>query len=255
MEVEGDMRASALQRSITRRYPQIVTMMEFVRQQNNNGFCTLYAINNLIQCSPYLYDRRLYTVEDMVQACKQTPHPLGTCDEKGGFTLQAVRWLLYNHPYSLPKTIYEDRGLLINEFNSLRKEIFSRQAALADLESKVMIIGFLCLVGYPQVPEAPQGIHAIAIVNLQPFTIENVNFVVIDSNFGFVSVTRSYDNLVQYLEKQYVLNNFLYPNDENPYTLISVIKKRINDSTAQELKNLHEESETPLEAGHSYYQF
>ena len=255
------MLSSALQRRITRRYPQIVLMMQFVQQQKNNEFCMLYAINNLIQCSPFLYDRRPYTVDDMVFACKQVPHPENTCNEKGAFTLSAVKWLINNHPYSAPKTTYEDRGLLLNEIKwPLRKEVFSRQTALAELESKVMIIGFLCVISY----RTPEGIspkppkHAIAIINLQPLTIETVNFVVIDSNFGFVLVSSSFDDLMKYLEKQYVLNGHTYTDEQGnsvPYTPISVFKKRINDSTVQELKSLHDESQTPLEGGQSYYQF
>jgi len=253
VEVEGDMRSSALQRNITRRYPQVVTMMQFVRQQINNKYCTLYAINNVIQCSPYLYDRRPYTVEDMVLACSHVPHPIHACNVEGGFTLAAVRWLVYNHPYSVPKTTYEDRGLLLTEVTELKKDLFTRKTALAELESKVMIIGFLCIVGY-KTPEGVSGHHAIAIINLQPLTVETVNFVVIDSNFGFVLVSWSYDNLLKYLEKQYALNTMMNPV-QGPYTLLLVLKKRINDTTVEELKSLYEESETPLGAGHSFYQF
>ncbi len=257
MEAEGGMLSSALERRITRRYPQVVLMMQFVRQQKNNGFCMLYAINNLIQCSPFLYDRRPYTVDDMFFACKQVPHPETACNEKGGFTLAVVKWLIYNHPYSAPKTTYEDRGLLLQESKLLRKETFSRQTALAELESKVMTIGFLCIISY-RTPEGISPKHAIAIINLQPLTIENVNFVVIDSNFGFVLVSSSFDDLLKYLEKQYVLNDLTYIDEQGnsvPYTPTSVFKKRINDSTVQELKSLHDESQTPLEEGQSYYQF
>jgi hypothetical protein len=254
VEVQVDMRSSALQRNITRKYPQILTMMDFVRQQKNNAFCMLYAINNIIQCSPYLFDRRAYTVEDMVYACNQIyPTPRETCNEKGGFTLAAVRWLLTNHPYSHPKTPQEDRGLLLHESKFLRKEIFSRQTALAELESKVMTIGFLCLLSY----KGRESKHAIAIVNLQPLTLETVNFVVIDSNLEFIVVSSSYDDLIKYLEQSYDLYSMHVEEGGSSvqYTQILVIKKSINDSTVQELKSLHDESQTPLEAGQSYYQF
>jgi len=254
VQVQGDLRASSLQRNITRKYPQILTMMDFVRQQKNNAFCMLYALNNVIQCSPYLFDRRAYTVEDMVYACNQIyPTHRETCNEKGAFTLAAVRWLLNNHPYSHPKTPYEDRGLLLNEFKFLRKEIFSRQAALAELEDKVMTIGFLCLISY----KGRTSKHAIAIVNLQPLTLETVNFVVIDSNLEFIVVSSSYDNLVKYLEQSYDIHEMHIEEGGSSvqYTQILVIKRSINDSTVQELKSLHDESQTPLEAGHSFYQF
>jgi hypothetical protein len=254
VQVQGDLRASSLQRNITRKYPQILTMMDFVRQQKNNAFCMLYALNNVIQCSPYLFDRRAYTVEDMVYACNQIyPTPRETCNEKGGFTLAAVRWLLTNHPYSHPKTPQEDRGLLLHESKFLRKEIFSRQTALAELESKVMTIGFLCLLSY----KGRESKHAIAIVNLQPLTLETVNFVVIDSNLEFIVVSSSYDDLIKYLDQYYKLHSVYVDEAGNSiqYTQILVIKKSINDNVVQELKSLHEESQTPLEAGYSYYQF
>jgi hypothetical protein len=254
VEVEGDMRSSALQRRITRKYPQIVTMMDFVRQQKNNNFCILYALNNLIQCTPYLFDRRPYTVGDMVNACNQIyPSPRDNCNEKGGFTLRAVRWLLNNHPYSFPKTPYEDRGLLLHELKLLNSDTFSRQTALAELESKVMTIGFICLVSYKE----SKTKHAIAIINLQPLTLKTVNFVVIDSNLEFILVSWSYDTLIKYLEQSYDLHEIHVDEQGNsiPFTQILVIKRSINDSTVHELKSLHEESETPLEAGQSYYQF
>jgi hypothetical protein len=254
VEVEGDMRSSALQRSITRKYPQILILMDFVRQQNNNGFCMLYALNNLIQCTPYLFDRRPYTVADMVNACDHIyPVARDKCNEKGAFTIAAVRWLLTNHPYSVPKTPQEDRGLLRHETKLLKKDIFSRQTALADLDSKVMTIGCLCLVSY----KGRRSKHAIAIINLQPLTLETVNFVIIDSNLEFILVSLSYDSLIKTLELTYDLYEIHIDEDGNsvPYTQVLVIKRSISDSTVQELKSLHEESETPLEAGHSYYQF
>jgi len=255
VEVFGDMRASALQGRITRQYPQLLYMMDFVRQQKNNRFCVLYALNNIIQCSPFLSDKTPYTVPDMVNACNQVlpKEPLPDrpyCNEKGNFTFQAVNWLLEHHPIPIPKSPLEDRERVVGHetlFDFYGKKRFSRQAALEDLDKKLITVGFMLTVK----PRAAIGLqsdirHAIAIVNLQPLTLANVNFVVIDSEKEFIWVSINDQDLFKYLEKEY----YLYFN-----TYVNIIQKMVNDKTVQELKSLHEESETPLSAGHSYYQF
>lgn len=224
-------------------------MLEFVRQQNNNGYCTLYALNNIIQCSPFLFDRRPYTVSDMVNACDQVfPTPRERCNEKnGGFTLGATQWLLSNHPFS------KDRGLIHSYFTFINKDLFTKETAVLDLDKKLITIGFICVIQYKTSPR----LHGIAIINLQPLTSTNVQYVLVDSNANFVVLIKSHENLLNSLESAYNITRNYTDESGVSHTISSilVVKKTINDVTQEELKSLHEESEEPLEAGSSYYFF
>jgi hypothetical protein len=262
VEVIGDMRGSALQGRITRQYPQLLNLMEFVRQQNNNSFCTLYSLNNIILCSPFLFDRRPYTVEEIVNACDQLyPNKdRKICNKNGFFTYESANWLLINHPYSIAKTPYEDRGLIFPQILKMYHtflddtNLFSKEKALTDLDNNLITIGFMLQV--MGLDGEVSGLHSISIINLQPLTLNNVNFVVIDSNRKFVFVASNFDHLFQYISSEYIYINIEgSKNKEKEFLLLNLFQKRINDKTVQELKSLHEESETPLSAGHSYYQF
>jgi hypothetical protein len=251
VEVVGDMRASALQRRITRKYPQILYMMDFVRQQNNNNYCVLYALNNIIQCSPYIYDKRLYTVPEMVNACNNLvyDHPTDSvprkyCNEQGMFTFRAVNWLLEHNPIpsTYGKSPLEDRDKIIGnyyDFHSIGKQHFSQEVALTDLDKNLITVGFMLNVKYKFNREKK---HVIAIINLQPLTLKNVHFVVIDSEKRYIEVSSNFDNLYKYLDNFYSLHD-LYVN---------ILRKIVSDKTVQELKSLHDESQTDE---HSYYHF
>jgi hypothetical protein len=246
VEVVGDMRASALQRRITRKYPQISSMMDFVRQQNNNNYCVLYALNNIIQCSPYIYDKRPYTVPEMVNACNNLVYdpkdsvPRKYCNEQGNFTFRAVNWLLEHNPI-------QDK-IICNyyDFNIIGKQDFSQEVALTDLDKNLITVGFMFSVNRFYNKEQK---HVIAVINLQPLTLKNVNYVVIDSERQCIVVTSNdnpylsnFDNLYLYLKSIYSLEN-LYVN---------ILRKIVSDKTVQELKSLHDESQTDA---HSYYLF
>lgn len=234
--------------------------MEFVRQQHNNSFCTLYSLNNIFLCSPFLFDRRPYTVEEIVNACDQiyTNKDRDYCNKNGSFTYESVNWLLMNHPYSMAKTPYEDRGLIFPQilkiYNTFLDDtnLFSKEKALTDLDNNLITIGFMLHVKGWEVG----GLHSITIINLQPLILNNVNFVVIDSNKKFIFVVSNFYHLHQYIISEYIYINLEGSRGkENEFILLNLFQKRINDKTVEELKSLHEESETPLSAGHSYYQF
>jgi hypothetical protein len=251
------MRSSALQKRLTRKYPRLLYMMNFVRQQNDNAFCVLYALNNIIECSPFVFDKTPFTVPDMVDACKEVykddPRRT-TCNKYGFFTFKAVNWLLDYYPVLYPISQTTDRQYIIGHEDDfhLPPDLlfgmhFSRTKALFDLDRNLMSVGFMMSVKNLTATGFSEHYHVIAIINLQPLTLKNVNFVAIDSERRDIYVSSNFDTLYKYLNSNYKLDN----------PKINIVRKIISRKTAEELKSLHEESleQVSLEAGHSHYFF
>jgi hypothetical protein len=96
-----------LERIYTRSYIESLKSLVVLTQQNNDNFCTLFALNNIIKLSPFVKDKSLVSVENFVLGCdrflKTKAEDRKECTMEGFFYPRASNFALEAHYENLRK--------------------------------------------------------------------------------------------------------------------------------------------------------
>jgi hypothetical protein len=194
----------------TRAYTQGINSIVNISQQTDDDLCAFYAINNLIQLSPFIQNKSLITTEMLDRGCEQAHG----------------RFSYVQHYLSLPFTfIFGKKNVaskdepcyplavqkFLGEFGYTEAAIASalavnrpdlRCAVFQDYEGQVFDyfdqknLGYA--VGYLQLVENNKDLHYIALVPRTANSDPNLSYIVADSVKQTLRLISTKDDLDQF---------------------------------------------------------
>jgi hypothetical protein len=228
----------------TRAYVEGINTMVNISQQTDDSLCAYYAINNLIQLSPFILNKSLITTEMLDRGCEQAHGKFSYVQHYLSlpftFILGKKKVAAKDEPcYPLPVQKF------LGEYGYTEAAIASalavnrpdlRCAVFQDYEGQVFDyfdqrnLGYA--VGYLQLVEIGKNLHFITLVPRTSNSDKHLSYVVADSQSQTLRVISTKYDLNQFFDTNY---SRVLGGNVRVYLNISTLQQRRLSSVTSQL--------------------